>query len=79
MTVYNILVSLGISTEIATKAYVYAKLNHLDLAKQHKLICCVVKKYDPGQYPELEQQYPKVVQDCSPDDDCTAILAPAGL
>ena len=79
MTMYDILVSVGISTGIAKKAYLCAKVNHLSPMDQNKMICCVVEKYAPDKYSQLAEQHPDVVQDCSPEDDCEAILTPAGI
>jgi len=76
---YDILVSLGILEDIAAAADYYASNNQLSQEDQNIMICCVVKKYAPGQYTQLEQQYPTVVANCSPNDNCEAILSPAGL
>jgi hypothetical protein len=79
MSMYTILIAVEVPTTIAKKANAYATINHLSNPAQNKMICCVVEKYVPANYPQLEELYPEVVQDCSPTDDCEAILAPAGL
>lgn len=79
MSIYDVLVSLGISDDVAATADFYASSQGLGPSAQHKLTCCVVKKYAAGKYTQLAQEHPEIVVDCSPEDDCVAILTPAGL
>ena len=61
----------------AAVAYYYS--HGLSPTDKNKLICCIVKKYAPNKYEELEQDHPEVVVDCSDTDNCAQILKDAKL